>query len=397
MGRRIHRVILCAVSILILAACSGKPSGAPSDAGEPSVPGAVLGGPVPIEVIADASAGGSAVGSGSDNPGPVRISRSAADSAPAEPAEPASSADPAPPAITDENFSELVDRHRPNELGRVLILEYHHIGDEEERWTRQRDNFRRDLKMLYEKGYRAVNLKAYLTDTMNLPPGTSPVIFTFDDSSISQFTWKDGGPDPQSAVGIMMAFHAEHPDFGLAGTFYVNFTPVPFREEESWQEKIRFLARNGFEIANHTADHDDLSSLTDQQVQAALAEQVRRLRELLPDYDGGTLALPFGAWPANRELAVTGEWEGVRYHHTAVLLVGADPAYSVHDRRHDPLALPRVQAIAPEFERWMGFLDEHRYISDGDPRTITAPVWAKEHLDPGRTGGRSLRFYPQAD
>ena len=33
----------------------------------------------------------------------------------------------------------------PNELGRVMILEYHKIDYPEERWTRTPENFRRDL------------------------------------------------------------------------------------------------------------------------------------------------------------------------------------------------------------------------------------------------------------
>ncbi|MFZ5823816.1 MAG: hypothetical protein ACOY94_05745, partial [Bacillota bacterium] len=32
--------------------------------------------------------------------------------------------------VTDENFAALVQTHRPNEMGRVLILEYHHFGEE---------------------------------------------------------------------------------------------------------------------------------------------------------------------------------------------------------------------------------------------------------------------------
>lgn len=381
---RLRCAVVSLVPLFLVAACGGEPTGLPDEKGDSSVPGAVLGSAIPFEFTATTGTGS---GVTADDPGPGRIPGAAGPAAGV-----AGSAVVIGSSGVDP-FAEMVDRYRPNELGRVLILEYHHIGDEEERWTRERGNFRKDLEMLYARGYRAVNLKAYLTDTMNLPPGTSPVIFTFDDSSISQFKWKEGQPDPESAVGIMMAFRDEHPDFGLAGTFYVNFTPVPFREEEHWREKIRFLVRHGFEIANHTAYHDDLSALADQQVQEALAEQVRRLRELLPDYDGGTLALPFGAWPQNRELAVTGEAGGVRYQHMAVLLVGADPAYSVYDHRHDPLALPRVQAIASEFERWMDFLGEHRYVSDGDPLWITVPDWTRQYLDPERSEGKQLRFY----
>ena len=39
----------------------------------------------------------------------------------------------------------------PNELGRVMILEYHKVDYPEERWTRTPENFRRDLESLYRR------------------------------------------------------------------------------------------------------------------------------------------------------------------------------------------------------------------------------------------------------
>ena len=38
-----------------------------------------------------------------------------------------------------------------NELGRVMILEYHKIDTPEARWTRTPENFRRDLQRLWER------------------------------------------------------------------------------------------------------------------------------------------------------------------------------------------------------------------------------------------------------
>lgn len=299
--------------------------------------------------------------------------------------------------VTDENFATLVQRYKPNELGRVLILEYHDFKDVEERWARRWDNFRHDLETLYAKGYRAVNLLDYLNDTMPLPAGTSPVIFTFDDSLESQvkLIQQDGqtAADPHSALGIMLQFAKEHPDFGAAGTFYVNFTPVPFREEQSWQEKIKFLVAHGFEIANHTRYHEDLGSLTDAGVREELGEQVKLLREVLSDYDGSTLALPFGIAPENGQLAIRGEWNGVAYSHRAVLLVGADPVHSIYDKRVDVMALPRVQAIDSEFERWFPYLDDYRYISDGDPDTVVFPADMAEFLNPLAIGTKRVRTY----
>ena len=113
----------------------------------------------------------------------------------------------------------------PNELGRVMILEYHKIDQPEERWTRTPDNFRRDLERLWERGYRLVALNAFLDRKIAIPRGTTPVILTFDDSSPGQFKLieKNGEwiVDPDCAVGILEAFERRHPEFGHAATFFV--------------------------------------------------------------------------------------------------------------------------------------------------------------------------------
>jgi hypothetical protein len=46
----------------------------------------------------------------------------------------------------------------PNELGRIMILEYHKVDYPEATWTRTPENFRRDLETLYAKAYRLINL-----------------------------------------------------------------------------------------------------------------------------------------------------------------------------------------------------------------------------------------------
>ncbi|MGH7356416.1 MAG: hypothetical protein ACRELS_17800, partial [Candidatus Rokuibacteriota bacterium] len=113
----------------------------------------------------------------------------------------------------------------PNELGRVMILEYHKIDDPEDRWTRTPENFRRDLETLYARGYRLVGLNTLLDGRVDLPAGTTPVVLTFDDSSPGQFRYIEKGGalqiDPRSAVGILEAFTREKPDFGRAATFFV--------------------------------------------------------------------------------------------------------------------------------------------------------------------------------
>src|SRR6185503_3904005 len=100
-----------------------------------------------------------------------------------------------------------------NELGRVMILEYHKIDYPEERWTRTPENFRRDLETLYAKGYRLQSLTGLVEGRITVPAGTTPVVLTFDDSSAGQFRYLDRNGsleiDPKSGVGVLEAFIRE--------------------------------------------------------------------------------------------------------------------------------------------------------------------------------------------
>ena len=78
---------------------------------------------------------------------------------------------------------------RANELGRVMILEYHKIDYPEERWTRTPENFRRDLEALYARGYRLQSLNDLLDGKITVGAGFTPVVLTFDDSSPGQFRY----------------------------------------------------------------------------------------------------------------------------------------------------------------------------------------------------------------
>src|SRR5215212_6334041 len=81
----------------------------------------------------------------------------------------------------------------PNELGRLLVLEYHRIGNNEGEWVRSEAHFRNDLQMLWDRGYRPVTMRDVANGNINLPEGTSPVVFVFDDSSLGQFYYLPSG------------------------------------------------------------------------------------------------------------------------------------------------------------------------------------------------------------
>ncbi len=309
-----------------------------------------------------------------------------------------SPADPVgvPPGTEPEIDLSLV---RPNELGKVMVLMYHEIGAKEDVWARHRDNFRRDLLTLYEEGYRPINLNDFLRGRIDLPAGTTPVILTFDDGTAGQFRLieNDGRleVDPDSAVGIMLDFREQYPDFGLAGTFYI-FYPVPFRQKELVAMKLEMLVEMGFEIGNHTHGHENLARVSREEAVRALARHVAATRQYLPGYNVNTLALPYGARPKDDSYIIAGEWQGTSYRNDAILLVGANPAFSPYDRRFNPHRLPRVRADEAELGRWLEYFRKNpheRYISDGDPLTVTVPEKVAGNLVPVLPGDLSLRFY----
>ena len=140
-----------------------------------------------------------------------------------------------------------------NESGKIIIAMYHKFGKEEkDEWTRSYENFYKDLEYLYEHGYRSISLNDYLNNNIKVPVGTTPIVFTFDDGSASQFNFikNDSGDlvvNPNSAVGVMEKFYSEHPDFGLNGTFFINGTGF-FGSLGTNKEKLSYLINKGFEI-----------------------------------------------------------------------------------------------------------------------------------------------------
>jgi len=295
---------------------------------------------------------------------------------------------------------------KANENGQIMILMYHGIGTEEAEWVRTADNFRKDLKNLYDKGYRLISLKDYIENNIKVEAGYTPFVLTFDDGLKNSFNLiEENGEkkiDPDCAVGILEEFKKEHPDFGSGGSFFVYY-PIPFRQKELIKEKYEFLVKNGYDIGNHAYNHENLGSLSVEAVQEALGKNVKLTQEYLPGYDVYALALPYGIGPKgdNYKYAAQGEYEGVKYNHRAVLKVGSNPAPSPVSVKFDPIRLPRVRAsemntAGTGIYDWLETFDkkpERRYISDGNPDTVAIPESEKENIDINRLGDKELLVY----
>jgi len=279
----------------------------------------------------------------------------------------------------------------PNELGRVMILEYHKIDYPEERWTRTPENFRRDLETLYAKGYRLINLGDLLDRRIQVPAGTTPVVLTFDDSSPGQFRYVEANGsvqiDPKSAIGVLEAFIAEKPDFGRGGTFYV----LPgaskpnrlFNQPEYEGRKLQYLVSHGYEIGNHTLWHANLAKYPEATVRAQVAEAQVWIQRHVPDYKTRSIALPHGVYPTDVSWVLHGSAKGTTYNHDAVLMVAGGPAPSPFSRTFDPVRLPRIQAVERDLAYWLNYFDKNpneRFVSDGDANSVTVPASSRDRL-----------------
>jgi peptidoglycan/xylan/chitin deacetylase (PgdA/CDA1 family) len=295
------------------------------------------------------------------------------------------------PAATDQ--SRLTDADLAalgvNELGRVLVAEWHVIGDTDGEYRTSRDTFRSQLQELYDRGYRPVTQTEFIEGTFPIPAGTSPVLLTFDDSTRGQLALGDDGePTPESAVGILEEFAAQHPGWRRTAVFGFNF-PEPFGDP-GYAPKLQWLADNGYEFSNHSVGHTDLTMLSNSELVANLAENQARLHEAVPGAPLPSLTLPFGKMPQDRDAAASGTApDGTSYEHRLIYLVGSDPARSPHHTDFDPLAIQRVPAHAvvgtgPEwFGDWLDRLDAERlrFVSDGRADTVTYPADQAEVAD----------------
>jgi hypothetical protein len=279
----------------------------------------------------------------------------------------------------------------PNELGRIMVLEYHKIDYPEERWTRTPENFRRDLETLYARGYRLQSLNGIIDGKITVPAGTTPVVLTFDDSSPGQFRYlvRDGKLeiDPKCGVAILEAFIKEKPDFGRAATFFV----LPgasrpnrlFDQPEHETRKLQFLVKQGYEIGNHTLWHANLGKYDEATVRAQVAEAQVWVQRHIPDYKLRTLALPLGVYPKDLRWVQEGTAKGTTYRTEGILMVAGGAAPSPFARTFDAYRIPRIQAVEKDLAYWLGHFDKtpsDRYVSDGDPSTLTISRTQRDKL-----------------
>jgi peptidoglycan/xylan/chitin deacetylase (PgdA/CDA1 family) len=399
------------LSSVMLIACGGDDSDptAPTSTGDPAIVGTEI--PATSQDEATTPTGDSPAGQTPADGGTVPAGEtSGVPAGPTGETNPAPS-DPAPESgarLTPEQLQEL----KPNELGWIPVLQYHHFDPVPDELTRTPEQFRGDLQWLYDNNFYVVNVRDYINDRLNVPAGKRAVMLTFDDSAVSQFSIRTGPDgqymvDPDSAIAIMESFFAANPDFGRGGHFAI-LADRPFSWPDAWDQqelagmKLEWLVSNGYELGNHTIDHANLALIDTAEIQYQLVEAERVTQKYIPDARLEIVTLPYGGYPGGGDDTVFHgfHYEGDYYEYGAVLLVGSNPAVSVLSTDYHPFWIPRIQAFDEELGRWMDFIDENpgiMYVSDGNPDTVTIPhdlPWALlDTLDESRLGDRELIRY----
>lgn len=270
-----------------------------------------------------------------------------------------------------------------NELGKVMVLEYHRIGYPEQRYQRTPDNLRTDLIRLYQSGYYPVNFIDIVRGLPDVPPGKKPIVLSFDDSDISQFrVLADRTIDADSALGILLNFHHQHPnDWPTRATFFVlgndsgNYYTV-FGQPELAKEKIQVLVDLGMEVGSHTVSHADLSVATAERIYWELAVSQHVIEEMAPGYKVQSLSVPFGGFPYTLDFLKSGQWGDLSYSYAANAAAWGGPNVSPFDSTFEPYHVSRLEVTATSLDHWLTYFEQNPqeyYVADGDPRRVTFP------------------------
>jgi peptidoglycan/xylan/chitin deacetylase (PgdA/CDA1 family) len=272
-----------------------------------------------------------------------------------------------------------------NELGQVPILMIHRV------MTKPQVSLDRSTKDLYDEftgmakqGYVPITAAEFVKGQINIPAGKHPVVLTFDDGSITHADFDGAGnPKPDTAVGVMQRVAKENPGFRPVATFFVNRDPF-YGGSKPAVETMRWLVRNGFEIANHTTNHKDMRHMSKEEV----AKEIGTDEKMIEDATGKpatTFAFPFGSLSeAHLSWAQSGT-SPTRWNFQGMFLAGWRPAESPYNSSFDPRQIPRIrdkekikeddckQYCSMAWLEWLAKNPDKRYTSDGNPATIAFP------------------------
>lgn len=272
-----------------------------------------------------------------------------------------------------------------NELGEVPIFMIHRV------MPKPQASLDRSVKDLYDEftglakqGYVPITAAEFVAGQINIPAGRHPVVLTFDDGSITHADFDGAGnPKPDTAIGIIERVARENPGFRPVATFFVNRNPF-YGGSKPGAETMRWLVRNGFEIANHTTNHKDMSRMARDEV----AKEIGTDEKMIEDATGKpatTFAFPFGSLSQAHLAWAQSGTSPTRWNFTGMFLAGWKPADSPYAGSFDPRQIPRIrdkekikeddckQYCSTAWLEWLAKNPDKRYTSDGNPATIAFP------------------------
>jgi len=322
------------------------------------------------------------------------------------------------PEPVEERPGHLVrtdyENYQPNESGEIPIIMFHRFLEEydgkDKEYTTTFREFEALLEDLYNRGFRLISMKDFIECNIDVPAGTMPMVFTFDDGTPGQFSLiEENGTlkvNPKSAVGILMAFNEKHPDFGLKGIFYVNMDigDNTFKGAGTLKDRFEFLLEHGFELGTHTWCHINYKTQAKsaEDVINSLGKNQKAAYGILPDLEFYSLALPYGSLPQSDALKAylrEGTYEDIHYRHQSIMAVGSNPSKPSISPDYNPDYVPRIRSqgmepVLQDLTWWLPKMTSDRmFVSDGDPSTIVVPEGRKDRVDTSKLNGKTLITY----
>lgn len=146
-------------------------------------------------------------------------------------------------------------------------------------------NFKDQIKMLADSGYHSIlpdQLYAYLNTGAPLPP--KPIMFTFDDTDMDQFTV---AAPTLKKYGYKAVYFIMTVSIGKKGKFVDYMT----------KEQIKQLSDEGNVIGSHTYDHKNFKKYQGKDWEEQLDKPTKKLEEITGK-KMTEFAYPFGLWNA---------------------------------------------------------------------------------------------------
>ncbi len=268
----------------------------------------------------------------------------------------------------------------PNIAGQVLVLAFRDFalpGEAAAPGALTPELLRADLEALLAAGFFPVNLSDLTPGKLSaVPAGKRAVVLTFDDSPASQFRLLEGGQvDPQSAVGVLLAFNAEHPaDWPRRATFFVRQEAGRpgdglFGTNDVAAVKLQLLRGWGMEVGVQPLTDRPLGELTPEEVQQALGQPAAQVAEWIgDDYAVTSLALLNGDFPRDPALLRAGAYGEQSYSYAAAVGTNQGLATSPLAETFDPYHIPRVRASGEDLAAWLEQMEARGnfYVSGGE-------------------------------